>query len=122
MTLELGCDIIEISRIRGSIKHHGQVFLDRIFTPSEQSYCLKYRDPAPHFAARFAAKEAAVKALGTGISPAASWLDIEILNDGNGKPEITLSTKVQERFNSPQLQVSVSHCKEYAMAVVIWTK
>jgi holo-[acyl-carrier protein] synthase len=120
MTLGLGCDIIEIGRIRNSIKQHDQHFLDRMFTLAEQNYCNKYRDPAPHFAARFAAKEAVVKALGTGISHLISWLDIEILNDERGKPHVILSPKAQNNFNLPQLQLTMSHCKEYAMAVVIW--
>lgn len=122
MALGIGCDIIEIGRIKGSIQRHGQHFLDKIFTSGEQSYCQKYRDPAPHYAARFAVKEAVVKAFGTGISHEISWLDIEVCNDDNGKPRVILSPKVQNTFNLPELQISMSHCKEYAMAMALWIK
>lgn len=122
MILGLGCDIIEINRISMSIKQHGQVFFDKLFTPLEQKYCQKYRDSAPHYAARFAAKEAVVKALGSGFGQAISWLDIEVVNNKDGKPSIQLSATVQQSFDNPQLQLSLSHCKEYAMAVVIWCK
>lgn len=119
MTIRIGCDIIEINRIRKSIQEHGSHFLDRIFSRSEQEYCKKYRDSTPHYAVRFAAKEAIVKALGTGISTHISWLDIEILNDELGKPHVSLSLKAQHHFNSPDFQLSMSHCKEYAMAVAV---
>jgi holo-[acyl-carrier protein] synthase len=122
MTLGIGCDIIEIDRIKSSIQRHGQRFLDKIFTCKEQVYCQKHRYPMPHFAARFALKEAIVKALGKGISQEVSWLDIEIDHDPAGKPIAILSEKVQIFFNFPELQISVSHCKEYAMAMAIWIK
>jgi holo-[acyl-carrier protein] synthase len=122
MILGLGSDIIKVSRIQASIDHHGDRFLDRIFTPNEKSYCLKYRDSTRHFAGRFAAKEAIVKALGTGISASITWLDIEIYNDGNGKPLVHLSSKARELFNDPQIHLTISHDKEYAMAVAIWSK
>lgn len=122
MVLGLGNDIIEIDRIEASIARHGSRFLDRIFTTEEQAYCRRHQDAPRHFAGRFAAKEAIVKALGVGISVSISWLDIEILNDGNGKPAVQLSPKVQEEFHHPQIQVSISHCKKYATAVALWTK
>jgi holo-[acyl-carrier protein] synthase len=122
MVLGIGCDIIEISRIKASLHMHGQHFLDRIFVPAEQSYCQKYRNPVPHFAARWAAKEAIVKALGTGISAEVSWLDIEICNASTGKPHPILSPKVINLFNNPEIHLTLSHSKEYAMAVALWSK
>jgi|EndMetStandDraft_5_1072996.scaffolds.fasta_scaffold28084_5 holo-[acyl-carrier protein] synthase len=122
MVLGLGNDIIEIQRIEDSIKRHGQRFLDRIFTPSEQKYCLRYHDSGRHFAGRFAAKESIVKALGTGISAEVSWLDIEISNDVQGKPQVQFSSKVNAAFNDPHIHITISHCKSYATAVAIWTK
>jgi holo-[acyl-carrier protein] synthase len=119
MILGLGNDIIEVPRIRESIERHGQRFLDRIFTETEQEYCARYKESARHYAGRFAAKEAIVKALGVGISASISWLDIEILNDPQGKPVVHISPTAMQILNDPVLLVSISHCKEYASAVAI---
>ncbi len=113
----LGSDIIEVSRIQANLDRYGQRFLDRLFTPVEQEYCLKYREPARHFAGRFAAKEAVVKALGTGISQEISWLDIEIVNNSRGKPLVKLSDKANATFSHPNIELTISHCRDYAMAV-----
>ena len=118
--LGLGNDIVEISRVRQSIERHGLHFLNRLFTHREQDYCYKFKDPVPHFAGRFAAKEAIAKALGTGFGGQLSWHDLEILNDENGKPEIVFSAEAEKRFNHPQLMVSISHATEHATAVAIW--
>ena len=120
MVLGLGSDIIEIGRIEASIQRHGNRFLDRLFTQAEQSYCQGHRDSHRHFAGRFAAKEAIVKAFGTGIREGVNWTDIEILNDTEGKPHVVFSDRMNEKFNNPQVQLSISHCKEYAMAVALW--
>lgn len=118
--LGIGNDIIEIERIKDSIDRHGYRLMSRLFTIKEQDYCLKHKDPVPHFAGRFAAKEAVVKALGTGFGEHASWLDIEILNDPAGKPHVHFSPKLQERLKKTALQISISHCKLYVTAVAIW--
>ncbi len=118
--LGLGTDIVEILRIKKSIERHGQYFLDRLFTQKEQDYCFRFRESSPHFAARFAAKESAVKALGIGFGKKASWHDIEILNDPLGKPLISLSPPLSLLFKDPKLLVSLSHTETYATAVVIW--
>ena len=118
--LGIGNDIIEIERIRKSIENHGYRLLARLFTTKEQDYCLKYKDPIPHFAGRFSAKEAIVKALGTGFGEHASWLDIEILNDARGKPNVHFSTTVNQRLNHPRVLVSISHCQQYVTAMAIW--
>jgi holo-[acyl-carrier protein] synthase len=115
----VGTDIIEIKRIEASITRFGQRFLDRLFTTNEQAYCLSHRDPHPRFAGRFAAKEAVVKALGTGFRDGISWLDIEILNDSQGKPSAILSPELQEAFNSPKIHLSISHCRDYATAFAV---
>lgn len=117
----LGIDLVEIERIKDAIDSQGQKFLDRLFTLREQEYCnLLKKDPAIRFAARFCAKEALVKALGCGFGKDIGFLDIEILNNDLGKPEIFLSQKVKERFSNPQLHLSLSHSKSMATAVVIW--
>lgn len=115
----IGTDIIEIGRIASAIEKYGQRFLDRIFTTSEQNYCKQHRMASRHFAGRFAAKEAIVKALGTGFNEGISWVDIEIINDPSGKPVVELSDHVKKRFRTPQILLSISHCHEYATACAI---
>lgn len=115
----IGTDIIEVDRIADNINEHGQRFLDRIFTQNEQVYCNKYRQPARHYAARWAAKEAVVKAFGTGFGDEISHKDIEVINDQKGKPEIHLADHLMEKFNNPQLLITLSHCNSYATATVI---
>ena len=80
----------------------------------------KYRDSAPHFAVRFAAKEAAVKALGTGINKGVSWLDIEILNDPKGRPLLSLSENLKDLAGEATFHLSLSHCRDYATAFVVF--
>lgn len=116
----LGNDIVEIERIRKSYDHHGLRFLTKLFSIAEQDYCLKYKDPVPHLAARFSAKESVVKAFGTGFGEFASWLDIEIVNDLLGKPHVHLSKAVNARFKNPKILLSISHCVLYVSTVAIW--
>lgn len=109
----IGSDIVDIERIRSSLKEHGKRFLDKLLTPKEQAYCLEYADPAPHIAGRFCAKEAIAKALGTGFGAKLSFHDLEILPDTAGRPHVT-----SPRPNT-RLLLSISHCKEYATATAI---
>ncbi len=111
----VGVDIIEIGRVRDAIKRQGQPFLDKLFTKKEQEYCNTYSESERHYAGRFAAKEAIVKALGTGFGKEANWLGIEILNDENGKPSVNLLDGKQVT-----MLISISHCKEYAVAYASW--
>lgn len=115
----LGNDIIEVDRIENSIKRYGKKFLDRLFLPEEQAYCLKHKDSERHFAGRFAAKEAVAKALGTGFGPSLSWHDIEIVNDGMGRPIVHLSAQASSYYQHPILHISISHCKKFASAVAV---
>jgi holo-[acyl-carrier protein] synthase len=78
MILGIGVDLVEVERIEQSIARHGERFLQRVFTDSEIAYCSPMKGPGPHYAARFAAKEALAKAFGTGISTELGWLDIEV--------------------------------------------
>lgn len=119
MITGIGTDIIEIARIKKILEEHGMNFLDRVFTSKEKAYCLKYKEPEKNFAGRFAAKEAFVKALGTGFGKDVSWLDIEILNNENGKPEIHLSAALTKKLGSTTCFLSISHCQSYATAVAI---
>ena len=118
-SLNVGTDIIEISRIRLAIERHGQRFLSRLFTSKERSYCNRYRDPIPHFAARFAAKEAIIKALSKNFPDSFTWQDIEILNSQCGQPEAFFSQTLQKHFPYCNIILSMSHCNEYALATAI---
>lgn len=120
--LGIGNDILEIERIRQSIESHSERFLSRLFTPQEQEYCLKFADAAPHFAGRFSGKEAIAKALGTGFGKHTSWLDIEILNDAQGKPIVRLSTTLQAKWPATTFLLSISHSQLYVTAVALWIK
>ncbi|MCB1107390.1 MAG: holo-ACP synthase [Chlamydiia bacterium] len=116
----LGNDILEIDRIRKTIEKHGTHFYKKIFTEAELEYCLGHQDAAIHLAGRFSAKEAIAKALGVGFGKSISFQDIEILNDELGRPIVEFSDAFNERFNSPHILISISHCKSYANAVAIW--
>lgn len=118
----IGNDIIEIERIRKTIDTHGLRILSKLFTTKEQDYCLKHKDPIPHFAGRFSAKEAIVKALGTGFGEHATWLDIEIINEPNGKPSVHFSNEMEKRLKGTTMMVSISHCQLYVTAFAIWVR
>lgn len=122
MLIGIGNDIIEIDRVRRSIDRYGDKFLNRLFSKREQEYCLRFKDSASRFAVRFAAKEAVVKALGTGFSGDIDWLDIEIMHTEVGKPYVHLSPKLNERFENPYFLISLSHSRDYASAVAIWSE
>lgn len=122
MILGIGNDIVEVARIKSILTRYPQRFLDRVFTPHEQQYCLRRKEPALHLAGRFAAKEAIVKALGTGFSQGLSWLDFEIQNDPKGKPVVAFSPFAKELLGDLNLHISISHCHQYATAFAIWTQ
>jgi len=118
--LGIGNDIIEIHRIAKNIERYGHKFLDKIYTPDEQAYCLKHRDPARNFAGRFAAKEAIVKAFGTGFGSHISWTDIGIVNASSGKPSVQFSSQLANKLLNSQVYISISHCRDYATAFALW--
>ena len=119
--MKLGNDIIEIERIRQAIERSSS-FVERVYTPHEIEYC-KSRNKGRYesFAGIYAAKEAFIKALGTGLRHG-SWQDIEIYHDELGAPLIRLQgtfKNIYEESGCTQIHVSISHCKEYAMSTVI---
>lgn len=120
-----GTDIIEIHRIKESIETLGEAFLTRIFTKDEIEYCEgKKASKYQSYGARFAAKEAVSKAFGTGIG-IISFTEIEIYNDSNGAPKIRLNgnaEKLAKELKILDFTISLSHCKEYAVAFVLATK
>ena len=116
--LTTGVDIIEIDRIQRVLERWGQRFLHRIYTESEIAYC---RGRAQNLAARFAAKEATMKALGTGLR-GVGWKDIEVVRDRGGAPSIRLYGRALLRGESlgvKELALSISHSREYAVAFVV---
>jgi holo-[acyl-carrier protein] synthase len=120
--LGLGVDIIEVARIRTAIQRHGDRFHQRICTASEATYCLGMRDPAPFFAARFAAKEAVGKALGTGIGAQCGWLDIEVRRKASGEPFVVLhgaGAETAKRLGISRVLLTLSHTENYAVAQAI---
>jgi len=123
MVLGLGTDMIEIARIQRSLTRYGDAFLHRVYTPAEIAYCqLKKRNAAESFAARFAAKEAAAKALGTGISRGVIWREFEILRLPGQRPTLHLSGRaaaIAARLGIHHLALSLSHTRELAIAIVI---
>ena len=115
----VGIDIEEVHRIRDVVLRWEDRFLHRFFTEKEIAYCSGKALPEQHFAARFAAKEAFSKAMGTGWTGAFRWKDIEIQNDNKGKPFITLYNRLAEDFQACTLLISLSHTRNYVTAVVI---
>jgi holo-[acyl-carrier protein] synthase len=117
-----GTDLTEIDRIAASVERFGERFLQRIYTPSELRYCMRKRNSAESLAARFAAKEAGAKALGTGIAKGVSWLEIEVIHLPGGRPTLLLHGRAAERASAmgvTALHLSLSHSREMAIATVI---
>lgn len=117
----LGLDATDIPRIERTIARYGDRFLHRIFTEGEIAYCRRRRNAAPHFAGRFAAKEAAMKALGTGRSRGVTWRDIEVIRRG-GPPQLQLHGAAAERSRALGAQSSlltITHSETLAIAQVL---
>jgi holo-[acyl-carrier protein] synthase len=122
MIVGLGIDLVEVARIHESMERFGQRFLNRIFTSAEQAYCLRKRRSAESFAARFAAKEAGAKALGTGISRGVNWLEIEVIRDPGGRPGLLLHGRAAEiaaAMGVARMALSLTHTGDLAMASVV---
>ena len=115
----IGIDVVEVGRIASSLEEFGDRFVSRIFTASEREYCLSKARPELHFAARFAAKEAVAKALGTGIGKDVNWLDLEIVRGAHGEPLLVLGGKAKEfceRHEIGEIKISLTHARDYAAA------
>lgn len=123
MIVGLGLDIAEIDRIAAAIMRHGAPFIERLFTPSETAYCEKHKNRFERYAGRFAAKEAAMKALGTGWSHGVRWRDIEVAREASGKPALHLSGVAREladRMGVKNISLSITHSENVALAEVIF--
>jgi len=117
-----GIDMVECGRIADAVTRHGQRFLQRVFTPVELDYCLGKKRQTEHLAGRFAAKEAVLKALGTGWRKGIQWTDVEIRPSPSGRPEVRLSGRCREIADELGLTVvlvSISHIATHAIASVV---
>lgn len=119
MVDSLGIDIVEVKRIKSLMEKWGDRFLHRVFTPGEISYCKNKKRPEQSFAARFAAKEAILKAIGTGLSQGIRWTCMEIVNDKNGCPSVKLGKRIKDKIGDKKILISMSHTKEHAIAQAI---
>lgn len=125
MIYGIGIDLVENERIEKIISKWGSKFLCRIFSDGEIAYCSRHIQSSPHYGARFAVKEAFLKAVGTGMGKGITFQDIEVQNEKSGKPEIRLSEKAQEyvgKIGIEKVHVSITHTKDYASAIVVLEK
>ncbi len=123
MITGVGIDVVQNERIRDSIERFGDRFINRIYTEGEKEYCKNSANPAIHFAARWAAKEAAFKALGTGWAEGVKWLDVEVERLASGKPELHLHGQALSRATSMgamRFHVSLTHDRLISCAVVVF--
>ncbi|MFB3917902.1 MAG: holo-[acyl-carrier-protein] synthase [Terriglobales bacterium] len=122
MIVGTGIDIVEVPRIAAALKRFGQRFVERLFTPAEIRYCDSKHNRAERYAARFAAKEAGMKAIGTGWRGGVSWRELEVRNQAGGRPALTYSGKAAEfaaRLGVKRVSLSLSHTEQHAIAQVI---
>lgn len=118
----IGTDITEVLRIAQMIERHGDLFINRVYTAHEIDYCQSRKASTQHFAGRWAAKEAVLKALGTGWAKGISWRDIEIHNERSGKPIVKFRGAVREiveQLGISEMLISISHCRSHATAYAL---
>ncbi|MCL2305315.1 MAG: holo-ACP synthase [Planctomycetaceae bacterium] len=118
----IGTDITECARIEKMVQRHGAHFLGHVFTDREAGYCSSKKRSSEHYAGRWAAKEAVLKALGTGWIGGISWKDVEVVNEIGGRPRIELSggaQKTANRLGITEIQISISHCTSHAIAFAV---
>ncbi len=119
--MKVGVDMIEIERVERTLAHYER-FRERVFTNAEREYCESRPNPPQHYAARFAAKEAALKALGTGWTGGIAWQDVEVVSETTGAPALLFHNLARELFQRSGARVahlSISHTSEHAIAQVV---
>lgn len=122
MIVGSGIDLVEIDRIQHSLDRYGERFLNRVYTPAEQAYCLRKRNAAESLAARFAAKEAGAKALGTGMSRGVTWVEIEVVREPGGRPALKFhgrAAQMARTLHARRAALSLTHTANLAMASVV---
>jgi len=118
----IGTDIVECLRIAQMIERHGELFINRVYTPHEIQYCQARKQATQHFAGRWAAKEAILKAVGTGWSKGIAWHDIEVRNEITGRPAVLIrggTRDTLEQLGVGPIMVSISHCRSHATAYAL---
>lgn len=118
----VGADLIRVARLEKAVRRSGQRFLERVFASEELQYCQGKKNPFPHLAVRFAAKEAILKALGTGWGLGLGWKEVLIYHDEEGRPRVRLEGKAQERAQKmgvADILISLSHEGDYALAFAV---
>jgi holo-[acyl-carrier protein] synthase len=123
LIIGLGVDISEVGRIRTAIERHGETILRRLYTPAEREYCERFKNKYERYAGRFAAKEAAMKALGTGWSRGVRWVDVEVVRQRGGRPTMKLhgeAGNIADRLGVKNISLSITHTADQAFAQVIF--
>lgn len=123
MIVGLGVDLTEVERIQGAIERQGERLLKRIYTPAEIAYCEQFKNKFERYAGRFAVKEAAMKALGTGWSHGVRWVDIEVVREKGGKPVLALAgeaKEIAERMGVKNIAITITHTDKQALGQVIF--
>jgi holo-[acyl-carrier protein] synthase len=123
-TIGIGTDITECLRIARMIERHGELFVNRVYTTEEIRYCQSRKQSTQHFTGRWAAKEAVLKALGTGWRRGISWRDVEVRNEPGGQPIVILRGGAEEaarKLGVTEMLVSISHCRSHAIANAVAT-
>jgi holo-[acyl-carrier protein] synthase len=123
MIIGMGVDIAEVQRLRAAIERQGERFLKRVFTEQEIAYCERFRNKYERYAGRFAAKEAAMKALGTGWRRGVRWVDLEVAPLSSGKPTMELkgeARKIAGKMGVKHIAISITHTASQALAHVIF--
>jgi len=119
----LGLDVAEVDRIEAAITRHGEPFIQRVYTPREVEYCERFKNKFERYAGRFAAKEAAMKALGTGWSRGVRWQDIEVVRAISGKPSLHLdgvARQIAGAMGVRNIALTITHSGNLALAQVIF--
>lgn len=122
MIVGMGVDLAEVDRIKTAMERHGETFLRRVYTAAEREYCEGFRNKYERYAGRFAAKEAAMKALGTGWRRGVRWVDFEVVRELGGRPTIRLdgeAKKIAEEIGVKRIALSITHTEAMALAQVI---
>ena len=122
MIVGIGTDITEVARIGDLVDRHGERFLKRVFTEDELAYCMERTRRNEHLAARFAAKEAVLKAIKTGVGPGTSMREVEVIRGPKGEPEVRLhgrTARVARAKGVRRIHVTLSHTPEYGVAFVV---
>ena len=119
----MGIDVAEVDRIRAVVEAQAERFLKRVYTPAEVAYCEQFKNKYERYAGRFAVKEAAMKALGTGWSRGVRWVDVEVVRQRGGRPTLELkgeAKNIADRLGVKHIAVSITHTAEQAFAQVIF--